>query len=173
MQQPRWHEIIPLEIPWTGQLQDIVPITSGCRAVKEVQIGIDWRKFFAKSDLALHLDQRLLKEEDVLLEQGAALGLLDSFNPSHPRHNSFARDSLQNGAILKEDTQATTGRGSVARVLILKPMGLETHTNLAQDRGFVPMRKPGYAATQTGVLTLKLKGKSIVLARASPKSKTL
>ena len=70
---------------------------------------------FAKSDLALHLDQRLLKEEDVSLEQGAALGL-DSFNPSHPRHNSFARDSLQNGAILKEDTQATTGRGSVARV---------------------------------------------------------
>lgn len=128
---------------------------------------------FAKSDLALHLDQRLLKEEDVLLEQGAALGLLDSFNPSHPRRNSFARDSLQNGAILKEDTQATTGRGSVARVLILKPMGLETHTNLAQDRGFVPMRKPGYAATQTGVLTLKLKGKSIVSARASPKSKTL
>ena len=132
------------------------------------QGSADWHRLaevFAKSDLALHLDQRLLKEEDVLLEQGAALGL--------PRHNSFARDSLQNGAILKEDTQATTGRGSVARVLILKPMGLETHTNLAQDRGFVPMRKPGYAATQTGVLTLKLKGKSIVLARASPKSKTL
>ena len=61
---------MPLEIPWTGQLQDLVPVTSGCRAVKEVQICGSFRK----SDLAVsRVDQRLLKEEDVSLEQGAAL----------------------------------------------------------------------------------------------------
>lgn len=43
--------------------------------------------------------------------------------PQGGRRFIATRDSLQNGAILKEDTQ---------------------------DRGFVPMRKPGYAATQTG-----------------------
>lgn len=43
--------------------------------------------------------------------------------PQGGRRFIGTRDSLQNGAILKEDTK---------------------------DRGFVPMRKPGYAATQTG-----------------------